>query len=116
MADAEAWSKRVADWRASGLTGKEFCAKHDLQLSGLRYWTYRLRAAVKASEASAVKLVAVTVKSEDASSAMPAPERGEPVITVQIGAARIMVPTGVDPATLKVVLELLGEHQAPVVR
>ena len=116
MADGEAWSKRVADWRASGLTAKEFCAKHDLQLSGLRYWTYRLRAAEKASETSAVKLVPVTVKPEEVSPSMPAAERREPVITVEIGAARIVVPTSVDRATLKLVLELLSEHQARVTR
>jgi hypothetical protein len=116
MADAEAWSKRVADWRASGLTAKEFCAKHDLQLSGLRYWTYRLRAAEKASETSAVKLVPVTVRPEDAAPSTPSTERSESVITVEIGAARIVVPTGVDGETLKVVLKLLSEHQTQVTR
>jgi hypothetical protein len=114
MADAEGWSKRVADWRASGLTAKEFCAKHDLQLSGLRYWTYRLRGAEKASaaEASAVRLVPVTVKPEEPSPSVMVAERCEAALTVAIGAARIVVPTGVDRATLKVVLELLGEHEA----
>ncbi len=112
MADAEAWSKRVVDWRASGLTAKEFCAKHDLQLSSLRYWTYRQRAAEKASEESAVKLVPVVVKPEETPQPTPAAERREPALTVEIGAARIVVPTGMEPATLKMVLELLGVHQA----
>jgi hypothetical protein len=111
MADAEAWSKRVAEWRASGLTAKEFCAKQDLQLSGLRYWTYRLRAAEKASEADAVKLVPVTVK-PDAAPSTPAAERAKPALIVELGGARITVPTGVDRATLKVVLDALGEHLA----
>lgn len=31
MAVAEGWSKRVAEWRTSGLTAKEFCAKHDIR-------------------------------------------------------------------------------------
>jgi hypothetical protein len=111
MADAEAWSKRVAEWRASGLTAKEYCAKHDLRLSVLRYWTYRLRAA-QASDAEAVKLVPVTVKPEDASPPAPATERLKPVLTVELGAARIVVPTGVDRATLKVVLDVLDERLA----
>jgi transposase len=109
MADAEAWSKRVAEWRASGLTAKEFCAKHDLQLSGLRNWSYRLRAAEKAAEASAVRLVPVTVNAEGA----PPPthiERAKPAVTIELGAARIVVPAGADCATLKMVLDVLGEQ------
>ena len=110
MADAEAWSKRVAEWRASGLTAKEFCAKHDLRLSGLRYWTYRLRAAEKVSEASRVRLVPVMVKAEDAPPPIPHVEPGTAALTVELGAARIMIPAGVDRATLKMVLDVLGEH------
>ena len=110
MADVEAWSKRVAEWRASGLTAKEFCAKHDLRLSGLRYWTYRLRAAEKAPEASRVRLVPVTVRAEDEPPPIPHVEPGNPALTVELGAARVVVPAGVDRATLKMVLDVLGEH------
>ena len=110
MADVEAWSKRLAEWRASGLTAKEFCAKHDLRLSGLRYWTYRLRAAEKASKPSAVRLVPVTVKPQDAPPPTLQVEPPKSAVTIELGAARIMVPAGVDRATLKLVLDVLGEH------
>jgi hypothetical protein len=109
-ADAEAWSKRVAEWRASGLTAKDFCTKHDLRLSALRNWTYRLRAAEKASEPNAVRLVPVTVKPPDAPASTPQVEPAKPALTVELGAARIVVPAGVDRATLKMVLDALGEH------
>ncbi len=112
MPDTEAWSKRVAEWRASGLTAKEFCARHNLRLSGLRYWAYRVRAAQKPSEASAVRLVPVTVKPPDAPPPKLQAEPSKPTLTVELGAARIMVPAGVDRATLKVVLDALGEHVA----
>ena len=112
MADAEAWSKRVAEWRASGLTAKEFCAKHDLRLSALRNWTYRLRAAERALETSAVRLVPITVKPSDASPSTPRTEPAKPALTIELGAARIVVPAGVDRATLKMVLDALGEHAA----
>ena len=108
MADADEWSKRVAAWRASGLTAKEFCAKHDLRLSGLRNWSYRLRTAEKSSEANPVRLVPVTVKTEGGPAAHV--ERTKPALTVELGAARIVVPAGVDRATLKMVLDVLGEH------
>ena len=115
MADAQAWSKRVAEWRASGLTAKEFCARHDLRLSALRNWTYRLRAADKASEPSAVRLVPVTVKPPNApasTSQTPQIEPTKPALTVELGAARIVVPAGVDRATLKMVLDALADHVA----
>jgi transposase len=113
MADAEAWSKRVAEWRASGLTAKEFCAKHDLRLSALRNWTYRLRAAEKVSEPGAMRLIPVTVKPSNAPASTPQTpqmEPTQPALTVELGAARIVVPAGVDRATLKMVLDALGEH------
>jgi transposase len=114
MANAEAWSKRVADWRASGLTAKEFCAKHGLALSGLRYWTYRLRAAEKASEANSVKLVPITVVSPDAepASSTTRAEHLKPALTLELGAARISIPAGFDRGTLRAVLDVLGEHLA----
>jgi hypothetical protein len=112
MADAEAWSKRVAEWRASGLTAKEFCAKHDLPVSGLRNWTYRVRAAEKTSEPSAVRLVPVTVRPADAPVSAPRVEPAKLALTVELGAARIVVPAGVDRATLEMVLDALAEHAA----
>ncbi len=112
MADADEWSKRVAEWRASGLTAKEFCAKHDLRVSALRNWSYRLRAAEKASEASAVRLVPVAVKPPDAPATTPQVEPGKPALIVELGAARIVVPAGVDRATLKMVLDALGDQAA----
>jgi hypothetical protein len=110
MADAEAWSKRVAEWRASGLTAKEFCAKHDLQLTGLRYWTYRLRAAEKSAQADTVQLVPVTIEREEAAPSTREAGAPMPALTVELGAARVVIPAGVDRATLTVVLDVLGEH------
>jgi hypothetical protein len=112
MADAETWSKRVQEWRESGLTAKEFCAKHDLRLSELRYWTYRRRAAEMAPEGSPVKLVPVTVKpkAERAPPSAPEAERPKPALTLEVGEARIFVPTGFDRGTLRAVLDVLGER------
>ena len=114
MADAETWSKRVEEWRASGLTAKEFCGKHGLALSGLRNWSYRLRAAEKGSKASPVKLVRVTVKRSTEATPPPvaADERPKPALTLELGGARITVPTGFDRPTLRAVLDVLGERPA----
>jgi len=114
MEEAEGWSKRVEAWRASGLTAKEFCAKHDLRLSALRYWTYRGRAAERATEAKEVKLVPVTVKprAEAVAAASSETERSKPALTLELGGARVTVPAGFDRATLRAVLEVLGDHGA----
>ena len=37
------WHKRLAAWRRSGLTQREFCARHDLKLATLGFWQHRLR-------------------------------------------------------------------------
>jgi transposase len=113
MDDAQVWSKRVEEWRASGMTAKEFCARHDLGLSALRYWTYRGRGTKKASEPKAMKLVPVTVKPRDerVSVAPSEAERSKPALTIELGRARIAVWAGFDPATLRAVLEVLGDHR-----
>src|SRR5262245_66653432 len=36
------WRARVADWKASGLSGSEFAAGHGLVASTLQWWAWRL--------------------------------------------------------------------------
>ena len=47
----ERWAERVAAWRASGQTSREYCEGRDFTAGGLRHWAYRLRkaAGLKAS-------------------------------------------------------------------
>lgn len=42
MADRETWAKRVASWRASGLTAAEYSAGRGFAPSTLRFWASRL--------------------------------------------------------------------------
>lgn len=35
------WERRVADWKASGLTQKEYCAREGVGFSSFRYWASR---------------------------------------------------------------------------
>src|SRR5215208_7163760 len=39
----EVWEKRVARWRESGLTAKEFAAEVGVNAQTLGYWGWRLR-------------------------------------------------------------------------
>lgn len=45
---AEEWSKRVARWKDSGLTAKEFAAETGINASTLAYWRWRLSVAERA--------------------------------------------------------------------
>jgi hypothetical protein len=36
------WEQRVEDWKASGLTQKEYCAQKGVGFARLRYWSARL--------------------------------------------------------------------------
>jgi hypothetical protein len=40
----EKWTKRIEQWRESGLTAKEFAAEAGLNAGTLAYWKYRLGA------------------------------------------------------------------------
>jgi hypothetical protein len=106
MANAETWSKRVEEWRVSGLSAKEFGAKHGLPASGLWNWSSRLRAAEK------VNLVPVTIKpsADSLPSSTVEAEPAKPALTIELDGARIVVPTGFDRATLTVILDVLGER------
>lgn len=42
MADRETWAKRVASWRASGLTATEYSAGRGFAPNTLRFWASRL--------------------------------------------------------------------------
>lgn len=42
MADRETWAKRVASWRASGLTAAEYSVGRGFAPSTLRFWASRL--------------------------------------------------------------------------
>ena len=102
------WSKRIEEWRASGLTAKEFSAKHGLPVHGLRNWSYRLRAVEK------VKLIPVTVKppADSLPSSTAEADPARPALTLELGGVHVVVSTGFDRATLRAVLDVLGERSA----
>jgi len=60
------WTKLVAEYEASGLQQKEFCAKHDLSLNTLQYWLYRKSRKSKPESGSATKFLPVTVVASSA--------------------------------------------------
>lgn len=91
-----AWSERVAAWRASGVSASQFAHDQGLALSTLRYWAARLS---KAPKPQFLRLVTKPP-------AAPTPSSSE--LIVEVGAARIRVTPGFDPALLSGVVQALN--------
>jgi transposase len=111
MANAELWRKRVADWRASGLSAAEYCKGQEFTTGPLYRWSSRLAETAR-GEAGAVlpmvRLVTATASVE------AAPRTAQVIIEVQ--GARVLVPPGADVATVGVVMEALGVAGRSVAR
>ncbi len=103
MADQETWARRVAEWKASGLSSPAFCAGKDFTAGGLRHWAHRL--AHGEPKRAWVRLARVVGISQ------PHPSREVPVVpshlVVEVGAGRVAVRAGFDRATFAAVLEEL---------
>lgn len=104
MADTTMWIKRVAAWRASGQTAAEYCERHGLGLSALRYWAQRARREAGATAAAPPVRLARVVRTRPIAELAPV----APVVVIEVGGARVSVARGFDRATLATVLEVLG--------
>ncbi|HVN36015.1 MAG TPA: hypothetical protein VMU96_12275 [Casimicrobiaceae bacterium] len=96
------WSRRVANWRASGLTADEFAAEHGFRAPTLRWWASRLKREEMRQAAALVPLARVI-----RSPAQPV-SRGTVVIDALDLRARVTVETGVERETLDAVFGALG--------
>ncbi len=98
MTTEAAWTKRVAAWRASGLTAAAFSDGRGFAASTLRWWSSRLRSTTRPPQIPLARLVTRP------SAAM---ERGA-VIIVELAGARVLVPSGVVREDLALVLDALA--------
>jgi hypothetical protein len=114
-ASQETWSKRIKQWRVSGLGVKEFAASIGVNPHQLHYWTRRLERenaplagtscppteALPTEPLQFVELVNVT-----------APPAGPPpcIELVAPSGMTIRVPQAFDPDTLRRVLSIIKEN------
>jgi len=99
MADAKTWAKRVAAWRASGLTCKEFAERERLPAwRTLRYWAWRLD-----RESRETKLVRVVREPKPVVAEARAPKFAD--VEVRVGGSKVAVE--LDREGLAAVLEVL---------
>jgi hypothetical protein len=118
MANDKIWGERVAAWRASGLTAKEFTAGQPFSAQQIWNWSYLLRrarrtspapAAVSQSATHAVKKcvrLARVVRVAASAPSVP-PTMG---LVVEWHGARIAVPPAFDRATFSTVLDAIERH------
>ena len=52
---AEYWQDKVDEFKASGLTQKAFCQKHNVKLTSLKNWLYKLKSSSDFITLDAVK-------------------------------------------------------------
>jgi hypothetical protein len=124
----ELWTERVASWRSSGRSAKDFSRGQPFSHSALLYWASRLRKEARAEQetqpkagitgaatgpslAKQVRLARVIRRPGAESMAHP-PSCSAPAVVggcvwVVVGEARVMVDPGFDPATLGKVLDVL---------
>jgi transposase len=109
MADQETWAKRVAEWKASGLTSAVFCEGKDFTPGGLRYMAHRLGGGRQQGRPSVrIARVARQSRARPSSQVETSPVASVPAVVVELGAARVMVRPGADRATLAAVVEVLA--------
>ena len=105
MANRAEWQERVSEWRASGLTAAQFCEGREFSRSALHWWSGQLRTNQRSTSGARADQASPSV-------AMARVETGRAsveALTIEIGSARIVVPRGVDHATLACALRALKE-------
>jgi len=99
MTRAAEWAQRVSEWRASGMTSKEFCAGRGYSAQNLLHWSSELRRRAGESRPARQNIALARVIRR-----APAPG----VIVVRTKRARVEVMPNADPTTLALVFEALG--------
>ncbi|MEY4551622.1 MAG: hypothetical protein RL685_7817 [Pseudomonadota bacterium] len=100
MTRASEWATRVAAWRASGETAKDFCRGRDYKAERLLWWSSDLnRRTIAQPLGNTVALTRVIRKAEARFQSCG--------VVVHLGSVRIEVPPGADKATVATVLEVL---------
>jgi len=98
------WAKRIERQAKSGLTVKEFCAKHDCNPHTFAGWKWRLGREAKSAKKSRKRRSASTPLSFIELPSTPL------MIEVALGRWTVRVPSSFDDDALRRVLELLEER------
>jgi hypothetical protein len=98
-ASREVWTKRVAEWKASGLTAADFARRHKVVEGSLKWWSWKLGAARRKRAPSPLTFVEMT-----------APVRAE-ALELVVGAIEVRVPPDFDDAALARLLDVIERRR-----
>ena len=99
-ATREKWRERVAQWRSSGQTAREFAARRGVNASTLSHWAWRLRQEPRGGAALARVPTMIEVHARPV-----ADDRFE----IELGGRRVRVPPSFDVDSLRRLLSALEE-------
>lgn len=109
MADRETWARRVAEWKASGLTSAAFCKDKDFTAGGLRHSAHQLSLGdgpgrrIRLARVVRLAEPKVSLASQERRPALAASAE----LVVEVGVARVVVRSGFDRGALAAVLREL---------
>lgn len=99
------WHSRIAEYRASDLTLKAWCAAQDCTVDQMKYWLYKSKKrtpsspVISSTPAPAARFVPLAV----------ADERMRAPLILRVGPAQIELYAGFDPRLLREVVHALTE-------
>lgn len=96
------WERQISEWAQSGLSVSAWCAERGLNRGRFYLWRGRLR-----SDGDSSPKPLTFRPLPHGRSTVPSVSPQE--LEIRIGTARVVVPRDADPATLRCVLQVLGE-------
>ena len=103
----EAWKKHIAEFRASGLTTREWSDKYNIKITKFRYWIRKYKEVDLSEYEPKSKSDWVALEVVDSSESKPEAENSS--MEVKIGPASIPVKPGFDKKLLSDLVKTLSE-------
>jgi hypothetical protein len=95
------WTKRIAAYKASGLTMAAWCNANQVTLEQLKYWTRKLKNIASPDPVSTARFIPVTVTE-------PVAPYAAALLVIHVGPASITLQKGFDPQLLREAVEALS--------
>ena len=103
----ENWKKHIAEFRASGLTTREWSDKHNIKITKFRYWLRKYKEVDLSDYEPKSKNDWVAIEVKDSSSERSETENSS--IEIKVGSASIEVKPGFDKRLLSDLVETLSQ-------
>ena len=113
----EVWRAYIDDWRASGLSQREWCRKNNQSVKKFGYWVRKFRreeASYQVLEerkenSSRNECYEISFPKEALTKDMPPDEQTRPGLAIQFKDYRLYINNGISENTLRIVMEVLAD-------